>query len=153
MMKIEGSEVSHIGLGFLDDKKIVLDATKPYSKIYHLDHWKTKYEIVHTINIPLPKDIEDIAYKVAVDYCMLKPYDWGAYYYAWVCGLRRYFFKIKVPTVNKYALEHGLWCTEVIRPLKHILKNEGLDYTDINLSATTPQMVFDIAKNQGWEWE
>lgn len=145
--KLVNEPFTHVGLLFFSGSlNIVLDCTKPYSKVYHLEHWRTKYKILETQELSLPKVKETKYYKKAVNYCLLKPYDWGAYIWAWLWVIKRIFTKEDFPTMNPWRTD-GLWCTEVVFPLIEDLKEDfGIDLSNIDLAAKTPYMLFNIIK-------
>jgi len=150
LMWFEGSTMSHVGLGFFDDLGLVVDCTKPFSKVYHVDHWFSKYQIVQEIDVPLSPEVERLAYKRVVDTCLLKPYDWGAYAFAWVSIVRKVLFGTPYPDTNPWSSDDGFWCTEIFVPVVDILKDLDADLSGIDLASYSPQMVFDKLVTQGW---
>ena len=150
MMWFEKSSVSHVGLGFFCGGEIVVDGTKPCSKLYHKRHWFTKYDPVVEIEIPFTREEEKQAYRKVVNECLLKPYDWDAYAYAWLMAVAYKVFGIPYPDRNPWSDSDRFWCTEIFTPILADMKELGADLTGIDLSIKTPQMIFDILKKQGW---
>lgn len=150
MMWFEQSTMSHVGFGFFDNGEIVVDGTKPHSKLYHRRHWFTKYQPVQEIIVPFTPEIEKKVYKKVVDECLLKPYDWDAYAYAWLMAVANKLCGKAYPDTNPWSDPDHFWCTEIFSPILDELEDIGIDLTGVDLSIKTPQMIFDILKKQGW---
>jgi hypothetical protein len=140
---------THIGIlffpGVLD---IVLDCTRSHSKIYHLRHWGTKYNITNAQKFDLDDNKEMEYYNRAVDYCLLKPYDWGAYVYAWYWAVRRWITGENFPETNPWKGD-GMWCTEVVYPIIPLLKRDfEIDLSGIDLAAKTPFMLYNLLEEK-----
>lgn len=133
---------SHIGIGFeVGECPIVVDCTKPFGKVYHLKHWESKYEIKISAKITMTAEDELEALRKTVDNAVLKPYDWGAYYYGFFIGILWKWFYVPPPKTNKYGSDDADLCTEVLNPIKRILKKYEIDLVNHDLAAMTPHMV------------
>lgn len=136
--------VSHIGLGFFPKSlNLAVDCTKPYGKVYHLKHWKSKYKLNFHMSLDMSLDDELVAYSCAADHAILVRYDWGAYYYGFLMLIRRYIFGIPLPAKNSWQTNEDRICTEIMTPLVEVLKKYGLDASDLDFAALTP---FETAK-------
>jgi len=136
---------THIGVGiFTESLNLVVDCTKPYGKLYHYKHWAKIYEVVDEIELPTHFGDDTLIYDDLIKACILTTYDWNAYYYAWIMGLRKFLFKTPYPKSNPWASDSGMWCTEIIRPLLPFLKSRGINIDYVDFAAQTPQMIFDL---------
>lgn len=135
--------VSHMGVGFEIDGvlPIVVDCTKPYGKVRHLNHWINHYDIVYCADISMTPEDEIIALKLACDNAVLKPYDWPAYYYGFLCGILKKLFKTPLPKVNMYSSKDKDLCSEVLSPIKPLLTTYGINLAYKDLSCMTPHMI------------
>ena len=138
---------THIGLGFfIGTLNLIVDCTKPNGKVYHLDHWLKKYRAVKILSLSLENTMEQLLYLDVTNACVNTPYDWGAYYYAWLMGIRKLLFNKPYPDVNPWA-GSGMWCSEIISPIKENLKDYGVDLTDVaDFAALTPYMLYKKLK-------
>jgi len=138
---------THIGLGFFTDKlKLVVDCTKPHGKLYHLDHWLTKYYLTNQLRIELDPEVEQKFYELVIKGSVNVPYDWGAYAYAWLAGIRNFLFNTPYPNINPWG-GSGKWCTEVLTPIVQPLFEEtGVDFMGLDLAAKTPCMIYKKLK-------
>ena len=134
---------SHVGLGFSPDGTIplVLDCTKPYGKIYHLDHWKKKYRITYSMDLALTKEDEEEAYILTTNNAVLKPYDWDAYFYGFLRGIAARWYGIPLPFTNRYSSDDADLCTEVLNPIKQLLLKYQIELITKDLAAMTPHML------------
>lgn len=135
--------ISHIGLAFAPTLKthLVIECTKPYGKVFALQHWLLRNEVIVAVQIPLTKEEEaqwfdEVAYRA-----VLRPYDFGAYFYGFYWGLRHKFFGDAYPETNAKSDPNHDICTEVLQPLKVLLLKYGIDIAKDDLTAMTPQMV------------
>jgi len=147
---ITGEPFTHVGILFFEGgANIVVECTKPAGKASHADHWNKKYQTVEKIDFPLlPRD-ETHAYADCIFDSLDVPYDWGAYYYAWIAGLKKYLFNCPYPEKNKWS-GNGRWCTEVAGSVAPYLKGfYGVDISDLQLDAMTPYMLYKALKVRG----
>jgi len=151
LMKMLDEPVSHIGIGLFTDEHdgldLVIDCTKPHGKLYHMKHWTSpeKYQIVNTLELKLSISDELLAYDRLIDQCVLTPYDWGAYYYAWIVLLGHFLFKTPIPKENKWSTD-GMWCSEIIDPIEGILGCNGVDVSHLDFETLSPHMVYQELK-------
>jgi hypothetical protein len=137
-----GETTSHVGIGFtVLGCPLVIDCTKPYGKIYHLSHWRKKYDIKYLSIVYMDPQDDELAFRLASSYAVMKPYDWNAYFYGLYCGLKLRFLGSKLPDINKYDDPETDLCTEIFNPLKTLLLKYGINLTNIDLSARTPDML------------
>ncbi len=139
---------THIGVEFFHGSlDLVIDCTKPHSKLYHMKHWVTKYDISNTLELFLPQSRESSLYNRTLEFCLNEPYDWNSYYYLWFLGLRRFIFGTPFPDFNKFN-GNGLLCMEIMEPLTLGLFDEGIDLFKYDFSIVTPTQIYKILKEQ-----
>ena len=144
---IANEPFTHISLGFFTGSiNLVVECTKPVGSVYHFDYWCQKNDVCEVLELNFDFSDEMYLYELCVQGCVNVPYDWGAYYFAWIAALKKYFFKIPYPRKNKWATD-GKWCTEVLDPIANELYNLGYDIVDIDLEVTTPYMMFLFLKD------
>lgn len=142
--------MSHVGLGFSPDGAVplVVDCTKPYGKIYHLEHWKSKYSIPYSMVLQLSPADEFEAFRLVSENSVLKPYDWDAYFYAFYRGILWKWFDVDPPTTNRCSSDKAELCTEVLNPIKPLLLKYNINLLNRDLSAVTPHMLAAEIHNQ-----
>lgn len=149
MMFLFKEPVSHVGAGFtIQGCPVVVDCTKPCGKLYHLRSWQKKYDIIYYVNIELSPEDEQTAFTLVTDNAVLKPYDWDAYFYGFFRGILWKWFGIDPPSVNKYSDKNADLCTEIVNPIKGMLKNYGIDLLDKDLAIMTPHMMAKEIREQ-----
>ena len=142
--------VSHVGLGFfMGTRDLMVDCTKPYGGVYSNCCWSKKHTTLYFLDIKMSEEDEFKAYHLAVESAVLTEYDWGAYYYGFLMGIRKFLFRTPLPPHNKWQAKEKFLCTEILQPLKKILEKNGLDIRYLDLSAFTPHM---LGKNMYRKW-
>lgn len=146
------NDSSHVGVTFdVHGISLATDVNKPFGKVWDLDYWLYKYNVVWSMDVLLSEDDEMVLFRLCRDYCVLRKYDMGAYYYGMICGLRLKFLGIPLPSVNKWSLNTGSTCQEVVTP---IIQSDILQHIEPRLanidptvfSACTPDMTMEILK-------
>lgn len=136
------TDTSHVGLGFhAHCREFVVDANKPYGKHYMLSQWKKKYDIIVTMDISTPQDVEDLIYDNAINTIVNVDYDMGAYIYGAVRGFLYKFLKVPYPKKNAWSSPDKWCCTEIFEAIKPEFKSVGIDIDDLQFDAMTPEMV------------
>lgn len=148
--KIEGVPATHIGIGFfIGSMNMIVDCTKPHGKVYHRDHWLSRYTLVKTLRFDMPVIEEKKCFVETSEYSVMAPYDWGAYAYAWIMGVRKYLFKTPYKETNPWSSEKGKWCTEILNPILPYFRERGITVLDgLDLAAHTPWMVYLLLKDK-----
>lgn len=112
------SETSHVGAMFsFDGLTFATDLNRPVGSVYGEKYWLSKYNIVWSMNIALPKASEIAMFKVCREYCECRTYDMGAYYYGMLCGLKYKLFNTPLPKFNKWSKHTGSTCQEILTPI------------------------------------
>jgi hypothetical protein len=143
---------SHVGVMFeFDDIALTTDINKPKGKVWDSRYWLDKYSIVWSMDVSLSHDHEIELYKICADYCVLRPYDMGAYYFGMIAGLKHKVFGIPYPTENTWANNTGGTCQDVVTPLvqndlMRQIEPRLADIDYINFPCKTPDMVMNILK-------
>jgi hypothetical protein len=144
----EGSDVTHVGLGFFDDLQLVIDCTIPKGSLYHYWYWADKYEVVHTLDIPMSKEDEELAYKLTLEMCLLAEYDRDAYIFGLYWLLRHKITGERYPNRNLGNRGNKLMCSEIFVPVVGVLKKYGIDLECIDFSVKSPRMLYDIIESE-----
>lgn len=142
MMNLFDEPVSHIATGFfIGTMDLVVECTKPFGRLSHLNHWKTQYDIIYSMELLLDPYTERTLYdKVCAD-AVLSPYDWGAYYYGLYRGVRKWLLNSKFPKHNIGQDPNKRLCTEILYALKDPFLDYNIDISHIDLAAVTPHMI------------
>ncbi len=148
-LKLFKTTISHIGFGFsVNGYDFVIDANKPYGKHYLLKQWLLKYKIIKQVDIALLPHIEQGIYNTCIDKIVGISYNMGAYKYAAVCVILNRFFKIRLPTVNKWSEKDKLCCTEIFEIVKPVFFELGLNINDLCFDALLPDTILLELKNR-----
>jgi hypothetical protein len=144
----EGSDVTHVGLGFFNDLQLVIDCTIPKGSLYHYRYWADKYEVVHTLDIPMSREDEELAYRMTLSTCLLAEYDRCAYIVGLYWLVRCKITGEDLPVKNPGNRDNKLMCSEVFVPVVGILKKYGVDLEYIDFSVKSPRMLYDIIRGK-----
>jgi len=146
------NDTSHVGVMFdINGIELVTDINRPFGKVWDNNYWLYKYTVVWSMEVLLSDKEEIELYHTCRKYCVLREYDMGAYYYGMLAGLRLKFLKIPLPKVNKWSLNTGSTCQEVLTPLvqSDIIRHVEPRLASIDptrFSECTPDMVMNIMK-------
>jgi len=153
-------DTSHVGLLFnFDNINLACDVNNPTGSVYDSKFWLHKYTVIHQVELSLSHNKEIALYKECAEYCVLRKYDFNGYLYGLIWGLLHKFFKIKMPTYNKWSNHTGSMCHEVVVPVlkSQIVKDTGINSPVLDFSNVTPDKVADFMMeltkgNPQWVW-
>ena len=145
---------SHIALLFYHDdhwgSQAVIEATKPAGRQTTMKRWCMHYNVVFALEIDLPPYLERMMHKAASKAVIDKGYDWPAYCYLWLWGIRRLLFGgPPYPKLNPWNTPDKMICTEIMVPLVPLLKEHcGIDLSEYDFAAATPWLVSQLLRGQ-----
>ena len=136
---------SHVGTTFnINGVELATDLNRPYGTLWDLNYWKSKYNIVWSMELKLSDQEEFEIFKACREYAVLRKYDMAGYYYGMVWGILAKFFGLTLPKVNIWAEDTGSMCQEIIVPLvQHPIfkKYVPTSIPVVRTTAKTPGMV------------
>lgn len=126
--KLTGQDCSHFAIvfespagGLMFESNLLGTHPKFFSNA------KKHFEVVHQLDLDLSTEIEDKVWDEVVDKFDGKPYDFGGALYLGIRILLERVFKIKRPTVNRWASSEKFYCDEIYDCLKAISDLPPLD--------------------------
>jgi hypothetical protein len=135
----------HVALLFYPESfNLVVEGTKPVCRLTAYNSFISSHNIVHDVHIQTNCNQEYNLYKKIINTQVGLPYNWDAYFYGLVAGLKLKLLDISLPTTNLYQSEGQQLCTTILRPIIPDLKRLGLNLDGVDLYSLTPHMLFKL---------
>lgn len=139
--------VSHVGILF-ESLDLVIDSSTTGVKITRRKTFIRKNTPLLEINLDDYRFDELVIFNEILDKIEGKGYDFGAYFWFVLEGIKHKFFRKKLPVVNPNQNEDQVLCTEIFYPIFPYLLLKNIDLYKYDLAALTPYMLYRIMKDQ-----